>query len=128
MQFEFHMAFLIVGPLTSGRITLLKGEVACPLLTMDRVTGETAARAAEQASQIVGFVDLACKFDLCVRGLTTDGAGYMRRWKKAFQGLYPTAVKFETECDVHFSNNIVGSALHILDSDVSGCHSAVLEH
>jgi hypothetical protein len=122
-QMEYHIVILVKGAATNDKFCLIHGELSVPLLTLDHVNAKTVHHAMERGTYIPGFLELCTHFDMTVRACTTDGAGYMKKYKRAFTTLHPNATKFELDCDIHTWNNCLGSAIKVLDYDVSGCHA-----
>ncbi len=123
LQIEYHIALLVRGSITQDSIVMIQGELPCPLMSLDHVTAQSLAEAIERATFVEGLKELAPFFDLFVRAATLDGAGYNRKYKRAFDKLFPEASKWEGECDIHTWNNVLGGSLRILDADVSGSSS-----
>jgi hypothetical protein len=120
-QLACHVVFVVKGSATGNQWVMIHGEMAVPLATMDRVTAESVHAVVEGRLHIPGFNLLAEFFPLFLKGVTTDAAGYNKRYRKAFDRLYPECLKWENDCDIHTWNNALGASLSTLDTDISGC-------
>ena len=112
----------VQGSLTNGKIVLLSGEMALPLMSMPSTSAETMYKALQQSGALPALSLLSGKFKMAVNAATADKAASNLRLLLARRFLNPHAASFITFCRIFCLATVVGRSTKLtqMELDVSG--------
>ena len=119
------VSLLIQGPLAKGKLTILTGELACPIYGMEDTSAEFFSAAFRQATHLPIVEQLAGKFHLFIRASTLDKAGGCQRFIRNHCVIFPSSIPLPSCCFIHTSHTAAKKAAAVQNADVSGMFAYV---
>ena len=119
VQTETELA-LVVRDKLSGVYTLLRVPLVCPLLIVDRTTGETILACQVEQTYVHSLDALVEKFPMRIDATTSDRAASNLKCEEGLYRRHPDRLRLNLPCAIHCCATAQGRAYAPVDTDISG--------
>jgi hypothetical protein len=119
-QCQVEIGFVVVGPATGGKPMMVLGELLCPLMALERNSGEVVVEALDRSAVLQFYDALRPYFNVVLDLSCCDSAKSNLRAEQEIALRCPSILRLTLPCTVHQLSTVQSKSFATCESDLSG--------